>query len=285
MSRLFRFTGFISTDVMTVSPSASLNNLFKQTGAVWVRINSIAPAGPNGSNTVMLKSDAAGNNVNEYLSLENQSPNLNTFVVQLFDGVNFAESIAPSGILTPYIGTGVWVHLAYTYDGNIIRLFLNGMETAYGFQQAAAVSINDVTADLTVGQASVDVSFGNVFEFDGDIAELALWNTNLSPSQVAAAAASTAGVGLIAPGNLVGYWHLCGKLSPEPDASGNGNSGTVTGTMQDSDSPGFNCSPLTGGDHVSPQFKAWVRAQSNRRLDYIKSLATLLRGKKENRIL
>jgi hypothetical protein len=65
----------------------------------------------------------------------------------------------------------------------------------------------------------------------GSMADCAVWNTNLSSSDIAKLAAGYRPID-VNSANLVGWWPLSGYSSPEPDISGNANNGTLTGTSQ-----------------------------------------------------
>lgn len=127
------------------------------------------------------------------------------------------------------IPLNTWTHIAASFDyagDEKVRLYINGTEVSYNFQIAGldATPFDDSAFGWFFGNDTDDDGFS------GSLAEVAIWNTVLSGPQIAAAAASTTGVGSIATANQVGYWHLCGILSPEPDVSGNGNDGVVHGT-------------------------------------------------------
>jgi hypothetical protein len=122
------------------------------------------------------------------------------------------------------ISTGVWYHFAFT--GTIASsvawlLYVNGV------LDTTTASINTPIA------GGATTNFGNDGSsqvLNGLLSDAAFWNIALSSGQIAALAAGTR-PGVIAPGNLVGWWPLDGTTNPEQDLSGNGNTGTVTGTL------------------------------------------------------
>lgn len=143
-----------------------------------------------------------------------------------------ALSVAPINSLP----LGVWAHIAMTYDDTgdkKAHLFINGVEVAYLLQ-------NPVTGNA-LSRVGLNVSIGSDLNatqpFGGDIAEFQLYNTVLTPAQIVTAMNAVVPI----PGNLEAYLHLCGVMSPEPDVSGNGNVGILTGTTPGPDSPGFIC--------------------------------------------
>lgn len=99
------------------------------------------------------------------------------------DGVEFVTS-PDAG---PGIWDGEWHHVAGTFDGAVVRLFVDAVEIAAGTPTSLAVSYAlDTDNDLIVGQyldggACVPaVEFG----FAGDIDELDLFNVALSESEI-----------------------------------------------------------------------------------------------------
>jgi hypothetical protein len=174
--------------------------------------------------------------------------------------INVTNSGLLNGQVLPSIGAGAitfthetvpvdtWTYVTMYYDfsgDRKVYFSINGVPCTYSSQSIAANStpIDDSGDGFYFGNDTF-----NTEGFTGDLAEIAIWNTVLTGPQITAAAASTTGVGSIASANLVGYWHLCGTMSPEPDVSGNGNSGVLNGSpppAQGPDSPGFACSVST----------------------------------------
>jgi hypothetical protein len=105
-----------------------------------------------------------------------------------------------------------WAHLAATYDGAMIRVFLNGIQQAevaasgnipvvgeFGFRCASAAPWTEI---FNVGLKS---------GFNGGMRQLRIWNRALSEAEIVANA------GLHLDGTesgLVGYWPLDGPLDP-----------------------------------------------------------------------
>ncbi|MDX2024246.1 MAG: LamG-like jellyroll fold domain-containing protein [Deltaproteobacteria bacterium] len=95
-------------------------------------------------------------------------------------GVHFFFAEAPQAI-----PAGQWAHLAATYDGITLNLFVNGMQASsldIGWPIAA-----DTTDTIIGGAGALDM----VKQFFGGLVdEVRLYNTNLSPQQIAELAAS-----------------------------------------------------------------------------------------------
>lgn len=78
-----------------------------------------------------------------------------------------------------------------------------------------------------VNRTYVGVGPGETDFFDGDIAEIAFWDVALNADEVSALSKGISPL-LIRPANLVAYWPLLGRTSPEIDLIGGANL-TVTG--------------------------------------------------------
>jgi hypothetical protein len=76
---------------------------------------------------------------------------------------------------------GTWYHIAYTFDGNTHRLFVNGAEAAKGANDRAPSYDNH---DLLIG---ADVERGRVsIFFDGKLDEIGLFSRALTPGEIEA---------------------------------------------------------------------------------------------------
>lgn len=125
--------------------------------------------------------------------------------------------------------TGIWYHVLMTYaDASGIAAFVNGVSdgTAAG---------NGGTQLTTTQPQYIGRDTANSF-FAGAIADVAIWNIVLASSQISQLATGVRPV-QASPGGLIGWWPLGGTLSPEPDMSGNGNNGVLTGTTFTPDPP------------------------------------------------
>lgn len=176
-------------------------------------------------------------------------------VFTLQNGASYIELDSAAGVVIGNyqnafsVGTIVatlntWNHVAFTYNGNTdqsVRIYVNG--------------VLDSGATVTPGNASnvlpsngYPIYIGSwigppSFNFIGKIAELSLFCRALSAAEIKQIYQSTIGLNPAMPGfidgSLIGYWHLNGQTVTEPDSSGNGLTGIVTGTTYGSDSPGY----------------------------------------------
>src|SRR5205814_10407085 len=85
---------------------------------------------------------------------------------------NGAFSLSAPGVLT----ANRWQHVAVTYDGDFIKLYVNGVAVA---NTSASGSLTPITADLEIGHNIV-----NGTSFPGLIDEVELFNTGLSQTDV-----------------------------------------------------------------------------------------------------
>ncbi len=114
-----------------------------------------------------------------------------------------------------------------TYDGSFATLYGNGSVVA-GPSAASGTVVNN-SVNYKVGRRG-DFTVG-VFEWDGGLADFAIWNTGLSALEVAALAKGVR-PNSIRQKSLQIYYPLDGLASPEPDLSGNARNGTVHGTSR-----------------------------------------------------
>lgn len=231
MSRSFDTTQTgANRESLLAPPSSVYNNLSTFTYAFWTYTKSISPTN---SQFFFSKGDA-NNGIGQEIFARGATNTLQALVSRT-TGAAFSRSV----VALPF---NQWVHIAMTYNGigSQVRIFINGLEVVY-FQQvvgSGALS-NNSAFGLNIGSAPL------VPSTDGYIAEFAVWNTPLSPAEIASIAASTTGYLGVAATDPVGYWHMCGTASPEPDVSGNGNHAVLSSNPPTlgPDSPGFNCNP------------------------------------------
>ena len=147
---------------------------------------------------------------------------------------------------TTSISTGVWYHVAATYDGTTLKLYVNG-----ALDNTNTVTLTSFNYSMThIGELYYSQSTADR-HFDGDIDELALFNTALSAPDITKIYNGTAPNGVPTDltlassydtdrtSNLKGYWRMgddsndspstdpaSNKISSITDSSGNGNDAT-----------------------------------------------------------
>ena len=127
------------------------------------------------------------------------------------------------------ISLETWVHLALTYDGTDLVVYINGIEAG---STEASGQITNESVPLRVGRLVFQNTF---FDLDGRADEIGLWNVALTEQQVQDYMLAD----LTGEEGLVGYWNFNeGSGETANDASGNGNHGTISNATWSTDVPG-----------------------------------------------
>ena len=156
-----------------------------------------------------------GNEV--FLKVEGASPPYNytfgtsTFTNGLGTSYNYVTAVGSASDF----GSGNWVHLVGTYDGATWRLYRNGAQIGITAGPAGALAVNN--ADWAIG------STGNGWanNFAGAVDEVAIYNTALTPAQVATHYSAACPLNITRSGGNVTLTWCSGTLQA---------SGIVTGT-------------------------------------------------------
>ncbi len=122
-----------------------------------------------------------------------------------------------------------WHHAAATFSTSDVVVFIDGTARANG---------SGSTVPSPLDSTSIGVrNAGGVYShhFSGPLADLAGWNAILSDEEILSLADGLSPTG-IQPQNLISYWQLIGRNSPEPDYVG-GFHGTLVNTPVVSDHP------------------------------------------------
>ncbi len=104
-----------------------------------------------------------------------------------------------------------WENLAAVMDGNVLTLYVNGKQTAQ------YTGLNHTSID----NKTLNIGFGDSY-FNGSIADLQVYNTSLTSSNITELYSSGLAGGPVSYRYLVGWWPLLGTPN---DYSGNGNVG------------------------------------------------------------
>ena len=129
-----------------------------------------------------------------------------------------------------------WHHLALTYDGSNMILYIDGIEAgstgAYG-------QITNEFLPFYIGRLIWQTTN---FDLDGQVDEVSLWNLALTEQQVQ----DYMYADLTGEEGLVGYWKFNeGSGSTAYDSSEEGNNGMIYGATWSSDTPGPSTVTLT----------------------------------------
>nr|AXN93585.1 ORF2 [Cylindrospermum alatosporum CCALA 994] len=144
-------------------------------------------------------------------------------------GIYFGLKIPSQGI--EYLSSGAnslklneWNHIAGTYDGQQLKVYVNGVEKASKALPSNNIHYNP-EKDLLIGMYRDD---DEAYPFKGQIAEVRLWNCVRSATELQRDMRQTLAGN--EPG-LVGYWPLNeGTGTTVQDKTNNANQGTITGS-------------------------------------------------------
>ena len=144
--------------------------------------------------------------------------------LRVSDGGEFTIVTAENSIISE-----TWHHLALTYDGSNIILYIDGIEA--GSTGAFGQIINQFVP-FNIGRLIWQTTN---FDLDGQVDEVSLWNLALTEQQVQ----DYMYADLTEEEGLVGYWKLNeGDGSIAYDSSGEGNNGMIYGATWSTDTPG-----------------------------------------------
>ncbi|MCK9408915.1 MAG: T9SS type A sorting domain-containing protein [Bacteroidetes bacterium] len=196
---------FDGTDDVISVPASSSINLSVGTWEAWVKLNSTAH-----HNRILLKEGADNNGKYELYALDNGLFNADVVVA----GNRYTASA--TGITAT---TGSWYHLAATFDGSNLKIYVNG--TLRG-TTAIVGSIDDNTGSLGIGGGVNPTDF----RLEGSLDEVRIWNIALTDSAIQADMHKSFSS---LPSGLVAWWQ-CKEGSGSSKAIDvvNGNIGTLT---------------------------------------------------------
>jgi signal transduction histidine kinase/CheY-like chemotaxis protein/ligand-binding sensor domain-containing protein/protocatechuate 3,4-dioxygenase beta subunit len=130
---------------------------------------------------------------------------------------------------------GTWTHVATTWDpaNRIYTAYLNGQ--AVGRTQTNSVQFDLKGVPLWVGRRELNLDYPNDSNFQGDIAELRVWNRARSREEIRddlshshSLARSNAPTLPYSDEGLTGFWSFSDARNPGKDSSTNHNDGVLT---------------------------------------------------------
>lgn len=187
-----------------VPDSPSLNITSAMTIEAWIRSNST-----DGARVIVSKWDDA-NSTWSYIFKDHNDTD--TLRIELSKDIH-ADLIDLPG--TNAIPLGEWAHVAVTFEGTTVRLYLNGVLDAEGTTTGG--TIDSSWAELQIGA----ISGGEVF--DGMIDEVRIYNKAVSAKQIKAHYEAV-------HDGLAGFWSFDERQGAiARDGSGNGNDGVIQG--------------------------------------------------------
>ena len=192
--------------------------------------------------TAWINNDALTNQI--YISKWSTAGGRSFFLRVLSDG-SLAVSMSSDGTTSnrwgrvtdaSLISANTWHHLAVTYDqtatGDYVRMWVDGVEDA----TLTAYFVNGTFASIHDGTASFDISgtdATNANNFDGNIADVRVYDTDIPDSAIEGLA-----IGTDYQTNLVGWWitDVDDGTTTIADYAG-ANDGTNTGSTYSTDGP------------------------------------------------
>jgi concanavalin A-like lectin/glucanase superfamily protein len=136
----------------------------------WINVN----GGAGTSRFVSSQLGSTGTNASGSFAIKVDSSNVMIASV-------FTAAVSTDVTGTTNMTTGTWRHVAFVRTGNILKLFING--TQEGGNVAYSGTVNDVTANLSVGRAGDFTSLtfnGYIDEFRLSVG-VARWTANFTP--------------------------------------------------------------------------------------------------------
>lgn len=193
-----------SSQYASIATAANLELTGNRTFEAWVRLTSYGT-----DRTILGKSNAAGSTLVR-LHLESSSQKATFQISNLTSGNKIVTSAST-------IATGVWVHVAATYDGSNLNMYINGELEA---QTAATGTSTDPGGKFGVGVLG-DFTSGNYY--NGHIRNARVWNVARTQQQIRDNMNVDTPVGT----GLQGNWILNNAYT---DLSGNGYTLTPSGS-------------------------------------------------------
>ena len=169
-SRSLDFDKGTSESVVIDAGNSRLDNLAHCTYAVWVKQQTET----NYAN-VLSRSDGTAN-FGPLIQIRSNA-NRYRFWIRQSSTHYFAGSTTD-----PLSRLGLWTHIAATYDGDVIRIYINGIEE--GTNSSPSGPMDVVTEPLVIGNASDTPSEASTERFDGELDDARIFPHALKPSQI-----------------------------------------------------------------------------------------------------
>ena len=169
-----------------------------------------------------------------FFSYGKDSPWYQRWAFGLTGGRNLIEYNGTSSESSKFVSDGKWHHVAATYDGKDVNIFVDGMKQSMSTQSAITPDTK-LSGKVLIGDNSADPTGSQ--RFKGSIDEVSVFNKALSADEILELYESggtlnlTSNIGdYVSSSNLVAYWRFDeGTGTTITDASGNNHTGTIYG--------------------------------------------------------
>ncbi|HMD00682.1 MAG TPA: LamG domain-containing protein, partial [Ferruginibacter sp.] len=187
-----------------------------------VPVASVSNLGPTG---FTLEAWVKPTTVNSVKSIIRKTGDYNLFIYNGSLGVEVWPVAGVNSTWKQLLGTAaivpnVWTHVAATWDGSVLKMYINGTD----------ISSTSVLTNGTIPDSNERLGIGNSLTYGqpmgGNIDELRIWNTSRSLAQI-----NSTRFSFVNPSasNLVAYYKFdVGGGTIAVDATGIGNAGTLT---------------------------------------------------------
>ncbi len=172
-----------------------------------------------------------------------------SFGIQTTSSAEARVAMLDSGGLTTVAGATLsadtWTHLCGVFTSSALGIYVDGSVTSDAHGKSFP-AVNDPIVGARLTGAGASSQF-----WDGDVAEVAIWNVQLSQAEIDALAAGVSPL-MIRPASLVNYWQLLNSAINRMDAAydlANGSGSSVTYTAHP---PGI-VYPASGWADLDPQ--------------------------------
>lgn len=160
----------ISGGSITVENSDSINSVTEaMTIAAWFRVDADSDTGIRRQNAYLLEDQSSSEPV----------PNGFSFRIWTTNG------LSPGAYTTSEVEQGEWYHIAGTYDGEMIKMYVNGVLEAELLTDAGAEFNGEWTGDVGTPGDQLQLKYGSE-SYTGAMDEIILFNRALTDAEIKA---------------------------------------------------------------------------------------------------
>ncbi|MDC0215353.1 T9SS type A sorting domain-containing protein [Candidatus Marinimicrobia bacterium] len=242
-----------ANDYINVGNATALKIAGDVSVSAWVRIDDF----DNTHATVFSMHDS----FNGYSIRKESTENKLSFIVG--DGTDRVR------VTTGTLSTNTWYHIVGVNDGTDSKIYVNGALVNTAAQSNPAAS----SGEFLIGAHFSSLTGNNNRWWDGNIDEIAVWNDELTASEVSTIYNFGGGIDIsvnsssyASASNLQGYWNFnAGSGSSVADQSTNSNNGTVTSAAFSSDNnlSIFGFHNVTLNDQLAPTITSVSASTAN----------------------